>query len=105
MKDIEKYVWLLAVLAIVSAVFPLFRDLYLASTYGANDIPNTVKGNWQSLSILFVGSHNFGAALWLNYIAKKHGASRVAWAALGLFFGIIAIGLYYVVRIDDRKET
>ena len=105
MKDIEKYVWLLIVLAIVSAVFPLFRDIYLASIYGANDVPISVKGNWQSLSILFVGLPKLGAALWLNYIAKKHGASPVLWAGFGLFFGIMAIGLYYLVRIDDRKET
>jgi len=105
MKDIEKFVWLLIVLAIVSAIFPIVRDLYLASTYGNTEIPKIVKYNFRSLSLLFIGLQNVGAALWLNYLAKKHEVSRLAWVFFGLFFGLFAIGIYYLVWLNEKNET
>jgi len=105
MKDIEKFVWLLVVLAFVSVIFPLVRDLYLATTYGSTEIPKIVTYNLRTLSFIFIGLQNVGAALWLYSLAKKHEVNRLAWVFFGLFFGLFAIGIYYLVRINEKNET
>jgi hypothetical protein len=105
MKDIRKFVWLLVVLALIAAVFPFLRDLYLARSYGAADLPISVKENWAAVSYLVVGLQNVGAAIWLRHVAKKHDSGQLAWVAFGLLFGLIAVGLYYLVRISECQKT
>ena len=105
MKDIQKYLWLLVVLALFAVIFPFLRDLYLAKSYGASELPVAVKEYWQVVSVLVVGLQNLGAALWLKYLTKKHQTGQLAWVIFGLLFGLIAVGLYYLIRINDRHET
>ncbi|NQY26337.1 MAG: hypothetical protein HRT92_04080 [Piscirickettsiaceae bacterium] len=105
MKDIQKYIWLLVVLALIAAVFPFLRDIYLARTYGASELPTVVKENWQAISVLVIGLQNVAAALWLRYLAKKHELGQLVWVAFGLLFGLIAVGLFYLARMNERQGT
>jgi len=105
MRAIQKYLWLSIILALIAVIFPFLRDVYLARTYGSIDLPEVVRGNWQALSVLFVGLQNIGAAFWLRYLAKKDNSGQVVWVAFGLLFGLIAVGLFYLLRIYERQET
>jgi hypothetical protein len=44
-------------------------------------------------------------AIWLGGLAGKYGASRTGWFVLGLFLGVIALVVFYVVRVHDMIEA
>ena len=89
-KEIQKYILLLLVLAVVAKVFPLLRDIYLAQTYGASDLPLQIKKNWEFYSLSFVALQNIASALWLRYLALKNELNTLVWGLFGLVFGLIA---------------
>ena len=104
MKDIQKFVWLLVAFALMAAVFPFLRDVYLARTYGSQELLPDVRASWEFVSYAVIGLQNVGAALWLSHEAKKNSVGQVAWAAFGLLFGLIAVGIFYLVRLNVQHE-
>ena len=43
-------------------------------------------------------------AYWLRILANKYGTNPNGWSIFGLFLGLIALILFYVVRIHDMIE-
>ncbi len=105
MKNIQKYILLLVVLAVLAYTFPIVRDIYLAYTYGSGQIPYYVEKNWETVSLLVISIHNVAAAIWLWQLARKYELSKSIWMSFGLLFGLIAVGIFYLVRINDKLET
>jgi branched-subunit amino acid transport protein len=105
MKQIHKYIWLLIVLSAIASIMPFVRDIYLARTYGAMDIPFVVKANMEALTAAFFALQNLAAALWLKHVAANDKEGWLAWTAFGLFFGLIAIVIYYLVKLHDRRDA
>ncbi len=105
MKDIQRYIWLFIILSIVVAAFPLLRDVYLARSFGATELPATVKANWELASVIVFAMPNLAAALWLRHVAGKSNAGNWAWCAFGLVLGLLAVALFYLVRISESHET
>ena len=104
-QGVAKFIWLAIILATIATVFPFFRDVYLANQYGSTDIPYYISKQWQSLSYLFVILKNVAAASWLFWLASKDNVSKLVWVLFGLFFGLIAVALYYLVRLNSKSET
>ena len=105
MKDVQKYIILLVVLAVCATAFGLFRDIYLATEYGANGAPRVVKETWQVVSVIFVVLTNIGAALWINHLARGRNINKLIWSVFGLFFGLMAVVIFYVASIYEEIKT
>ena len=105
MKGVSKFIWLAIILASIATAFPFFRDVYLANQYGVTEIPHYISKQWQSLSYIFVILKNVAAASWLFWLASKDNVSKLVWVLFGLFFGLIAVALYYLVRLNSKDET
>jgi hypothetical protein len=104
-QGVTKFIWLAITLTIISFIFPIIRDTYLANQYGVTEIPYQVTKQWELISYLFIGLKNTAAACWLYWLASKDNAQKSAWVVFGLFFGLIAVALYYLVRINGKIET
>ena len=105
MKNIEKYIVWLIVLTAISFVLPFIRDIYLAQQYGSAQIPLTEQAQWKSY-IAFIGiMQNFVAAIWLVFLAKAHQLNRILWGVFGLTFGLLGVGLFYLVSIYEHQKT
>lgn len=102
MKMNEKYIVIIIILFLIGAVFPFLRDVYLASTYGAMEIPQTDKEIWKTVSIATASLVNIGCAVWLFVLSQKASASKYVWPIFGLFFGLVAVGIFYLIRINER---
>ena len=105
MQGVIKFIWLAIFLAIIATVFPLIRDVYLANQYGVTEIPYHIEKQWQSMSYLFVALKNVAASCWLFWLASKNNVNKLAWSIFGLFFGLIAVAIFYLVRINAKLET
>ena len=105
MKELNKFIWLAILLSLIASVSPFIRDLYLARVYGAEGAPYFIEQQWVFVTVIFVSFQNIAAASWLYYLSAKHHSSKLTWTAFGLFFGLISVGIYYLVRINERLET
>ncbi|USD36181.1 hypothetical protein [Ferrimonas sp. SCSIO 43195] len=104
MEEVKPFILLAIVLAVAAAVFPLFRDMYLAVEYGVTEIPYTVRKQWESLSILVVSLQNLACCAWLWWVTSKNNDGKLLWSAFGLLFGLVPIAIYYLVRLNDRID-
>ena len=105
MQVIVKFLWLAIILAVIEIFFPVFRDFYLAHQFGAMGIPSATIKRWEIISYLFIGLKNVASAGWLFWLASKDNQSKLVWSLVGLIFGLIAVVLYYLVRINEKTKT
>jgi hypothetical protein len=105
MKELNKFIWLAIALSLIASVTPFIRDIYLARVYGAEGAPYSIEQQWVFVTLIIVGLQNIAAALWLYSLSAKYHSSKLTWTAFGLFFGLISVGIYYLVRINERLET
>ena len=105
MKYIEKYIIWLVIIAVVSFFLPFIRDIYFAQQYGASQIPLTEQAQWKSYLAIIGILQNIVAAIWLVLLAKEHQVNRILWGAFGLVFGLIGVGLFYLVSIYENQKT
>ena len=99
LENIRKFVWIAIIFAVAVPVFTFLRDVYLASTYGALEIPHDIKKQWESISLLVLGLQNVAAALWLWYEASKNKSGSVVWSLFGLVFGINGVRVIDIFNI------
>ncbi len=105
MQGVAKFIWLAIILAIVAFIFPVIRDTYLANQYGVTEIPHQVTKKWELISYVFITLKNIAAASWLFWLASKDNINKLVWVVFGIFFGLIAVALYYLIRINGKIET
>jgi len=55
-----------------------------------------------SIGIGFLIFNHFDRLFWL---ASKDNINKLVWVVFGLFFGLIAVVLYYLIRINGKIET
>lgn len=104
MKETQKYVAWIAVLAVVGAVFPFLRDVYLANVSWEN-LTYLDKKYWEMTTSLVLALQNIVAAIWLWVLARRDGLNRVIWTFFGLIFGLLAVGIFYLIRLNEKMET
>lgn len=110
-KKYEKLAFGLIGLLLLSHIFPIARDVYLAHVYGAIGAPPMVKKEWASASVLFAHLVNVGVAIWLFMDASRERVSRWIWGIFGLVFGLLGLVVFYVLvsyqktGYDRKPET
>lgn len=104
MQEVQKYIVLMVLLGIIAYLFPLFRDFYLVSLYGGN-IPYLEERSWELFTFIVIALQNVVAGIWLWALARKDELNKLVWAVFGLVFGLIAVGIFYLVRLNEKLET
>ena len=102
MKDAKKYVLIFIILALISIAVPIIMNACLMIVYHG-DVPNTVRGLSQLVYPITMIIQNIGAAIWLWYLAKKDGSGTFLWPLFGLVGGLLSIGVYYLIRLNEKK--
>ena len=103
-SDIRPYVCSFIALSMLSIFLPIFKDIYLLKVYGG-DVPIIVKATWQMLYGVTFLLPQIAAAFWLRYLAKKENTATLLWTLFGLVGGIFAVGLFYLMQINNRLEA
>jgi len=105
MNRYEKLALLVVALLLVSKLGAFGRDILLAQTYGAGPLPYEAKRNWELITFLVTSALNIGAGIWLYLDATKEKLNRCVWAVFGLFFGLMAIAIFYLVQIYSQTRN
>ena len=101
MKEVRKYVLVFIILALISFALPAAINLCLMVAY-QGDI-RILRGLSKVMYPLAEVVQNIGAAIWLRYLAKKDGSGALLWSFFGLVGGLLAVGVYYLIRLNDQK--
>jgi len=102
MKEVRKYVLVFIILALVSFALPAAINLCLTVAY-QGDI-RILRGLSKVMYPLAEVVQNIGAAIWLRCLAKKDGSGALLWLFFGLVGGLLAVGVYYLIRLNDEKS-
>ena len=101
-QKVEKLAILILILFIivnVSSFFVRFTDFFFPASI--SDYFTMQVKLLGSMFFLFGISVNIGSSIWLFISAKKLQTQPLVWCLLGLFAGLIAILLWYSIRIYE----
>jgi hypothetical protein len=112
MKSIEKILLVVIVLLVLSRVGILLKDIWIISSAGADGLSIQQKIISQYLSFIFFAIVNIGSSVWLYIEAAKSEMKTWVWTVFGLFFGLMAVAIFYLAGIynhlkfdEFKKET
>jgi hypothetical protein len=103
MRQTELMLRIVLLISIVVGVFAPFGSIHIAKLISNSDI--TQMSYNQIILVLLRYLGHAGVAVWLYVLAKQYGAYRRLWALFGLFFGVYAVIVFYLVRIHDMIES
>jgi hypothetical protein len=106
MNRIEKLLMLIVVLTIVTIFVNYLTNFFLARIYGPETLGQMslfVK-NISMLIIFFKFLVNICVAFWLYNVAKQYHQNPSGWFCFALFLGVIALVVFYIIRIHDMFE-
>ncbi len=66
-------------------------------------MPILVKGTSQMIYIV-IFLPQIAAAFWLRHLARKAKTATLLWTIFGLVGGILAVGIFYLIQINDKLE-
>jgi hypothetical protein len=100
----EKLIVLLLSLVVLARVGHIGIDIWFAHTYGG--MASVVdRANLKSISTLWEGLVNLGAAIWIFVEARAAGLRAWLWSILGLCVGIFGIALFYLVQTYNHNRA
>jgi hypothetical protein len=102
MKNIEKYVLIIIVLSLIGTVIPIARDLYITTNISNVVLTENDKAIWTLWRVGLAALVNVGSAIWLFSESRKNSSSSLIWSFFGLTFGLFAVGLFYLVCINNK---
>ena len=103
MKQIEKILVVILALTIISTVGAYLSSGLLVRFYGPAEYAqmSLFSKTVATIPLFFRILVNICVAAWLFVVAREHRAQPVLWFVFGIFFGLIAIVLFYLIRIYD----
>ena len=106
MKGIEKVAIVLIILTVITVIFSYFSNVFVARIYGPDFLTYmNLQTRIASGIIFFFGVLvHIGVAIWLFILARRHQAQPWIWCLFGLFFGLIAAILFYLIRIYESLK-
>ena len=91
MKQIQKYIVWASILALTTHLAALL------GIFSVGGWTTKLAGLIPSLSSHYLPNIVF--ALWLSFVASQQSLSKLIWALFGFAFGIIAVGIFYILLI------
>jgi len=106
-KQIEKLLMVVLVLTVVSMLLAVMSPFLLVRLFSTKAIIEVTQLQ-KAVALFFVLPRmlvGLCVAFWLMNAAKKCGANQYAWFVLGLFLGVMALVVFYLVRIYEMLEA
>jgi len=107
MKKIETLAFIVIVLYLLSFAAPLASNFFIAQTYTPTEVGQMrLSLQWVTMfkSILGVLVH-IAIGEWLFFVARRERhATPWIWCLFGLFFGLIAVILYYLIKLYESVK-
>ena len=104
MKQIEKFLFIILILSVFTIVASFLSDIWLVWLYGERfeigQLNYFIKGI-ASIVLSFKVLVNICVAFWLYKVSKEYDSRSWGWFVFGLFFGIIALIFFYLIRVHD----
>ena len=106
MKQIEKFLIVILILYLVSIAGSFFSNALLIRFHGPGEYATVgvFSKLMISISLFFKILVHICVAIWLFVAAREHKAQPWAWFVFGVFFGLIAAILFYLVRIYETIQ-
>lgn len=107
MKQIEKFLIVILILSIISIAGSFFSNALLIRLHGPGEYaPIGIFSKLMvSISLLFRILVHICVAIWLFTIASELKSQPWAWLVFGVFFGLIAAILFFLVRIYETIQS
>ena len=102
MKNTEKYILIIIALSLISTFIPIARDLYITTNISSVVLTENDKAWWTLWRVGLSALVNVGSAIWLYAESRKNRYSSLVWSLFGLTFGLFAVGLFYLVSINNK---
>ena len=106
-KQIEKFLHIVLILTLVSIFLGLLWTFLLVKIFNPSTI-GQITYFQKTFALFFLLPKvlvGICVAVWLSSIAGRYGENRTGWFMLGLFLGLMALIVFYVVRIHDMLEA
>ncbi len=81
------------------------KDIIVAYYFGGEELSLSQRETIRLISLFLASFVNIGASIWLYFESRKEKHKAYVWALFGLFFGLIAVAIYYLVNIYNRLNT
>ena len=101
----EKLILFVVALLVLTRLGVLAREMLIAAHYGTSGMPLSDKHLWETVSVLWGGLVNAGAATWLFIEARAAGLKAWVWALFGLCFGLLSVVLFYLVQLHGKNRA
>lgn len=105
MKSVEKLILIVIGFLILSRVGVLLSDIYYAYSVGAAE--PTVQQNLfsKNISLVIQAIINLGSSVWLYVESGKAEMKKWVWSLFGLFFGLMAVAIFYLSGIYNHIKS
>ena len=119
MKDIENLIKWFFPFYIIHAIVEYLLGYMLSNSLGAHGKKSEVVGSvieqigisagefvgWLTFIIpIFERFENVVVAVWLYFVVRKNGDNSFLWAIFGIVSGLMAIVIYYIVKIYLQQK-
>ena len=101
----EKLILFIVMLLVLTRMGILVREYLIAAHYGAAGLPPYDKHLWETVSLLWGGLVNVGAAIWLFVEARAAALKSWVWALFALCFGLLGVALFYLIQLYTKNRA
>ena len=107
MKQIEKFLIIILIPSVVSIAGSFFSNALIIRLHSPGEYATigVFSKLMISISLLFRILVHICIAIWLFVATREHKAQPWAWLVFGVFFGLIAAILFYLVRIYETIQS
>lgn len=107
MSRIEKFLIAILILTIFCYIVSFIWPFLIARLFTASEVGQFTLFHRQLVYLFLVPKLlvSLCVAFWLYHAARQYHANPKGWFIFGLFFGLVALIVFYVVRIHDMIET
>lgn len=107
MERLQKMLVFILVLCVVSVILSFSSNTLLARLYGPTEYAQITlfRKIVAVVPFIFQLLVNICVAIWLFSEARKEKAAPWAWVVFGVFFGLMAAVLFYLVRIYTSLKS
>ena len=105
MRNVEKLAIVVILLMVIGKLSMPLYSFVIGKLYGAEMLGQiTILGYFMRLTFMILASAvQIGVCVWLFKVAKQEGnATPWVWTLFGLCFGLIAVVLFYAVKIYEQ---
>ena len=102
MKRVEKLIIVVIAFLILSRAGGLIKDIFYAYSVGVSEPTMNQTLLFKNISFFLFFIVNIGSTIWLYVESKNADLKAWIWSLFGLFFGLMAVLIFYLSAIYDH---